>query len=254
MFTETELQALNERFDRRPAEEPLRWAWDRFGTRAAIGTSFQGAGLVIMHLAHQAGLRFPVFTIDTGLLFPETVALRSRLEAFFGHPIEALEPDLTVEEQAAALGPELWKHDPDLCCTQRKVVPLQSKLAQLDCWITGLRREQSQTRAATALVEVYIFDETTGREIVKLNPLAHWTRQAVWDHLRRHRIPYNPLHDQGYRSLGCQPCTTKTADGGNERAGRWIGFNKTECGLHTFLRRKEGQVAAPSAPAGPPEA
>jgi phosphoadenosine phosphosulfate reductase len=240
MLSSAEVQALNAQFDQQPTADVLRWAWERFGRRAAIGTSFQGAGLVMMHLAKENGLPFPVFTIDTGLLFPETTALRRRLEEFFGAPIETLVPDLSVEQQAAALGPALWERDPDLCCTQRKVVPLQHKLAQLDCWITGLRRQQSETRAGIGVVEVYVFDEATGREIVKLNPMAGWTRQAVWDYLKRHRIPYNPLHDQGYRSIGCQPCTSRTAGGDPERAGRWTGFHKTECGLHTFLQKKDG--------------
>jgi phosphoadenosine phosphosulfate reductase len=239
ILTVAEAEALNLRFANEPTAPFLAWAWDRFGNRAAIGTSFQGAGLVIMHLAQQQGLRFPVFTIDTGLLFAETVALRKQLEDFFGYPIEVLSPDLTVEQQAAALGPELWLRDPDLCCTQRKVLPLQQKLGSLDAWITGLRRQQSDSRAGIGLIEVYAFDEVTGQEIVKLNPLANWTREAVWDYLKQHRIPYNPLHDQGYGSIGCQPCTRRAAAGENERAGRWTGFKKSECGLHTFLQKKQ---------------
>ncbi len=230
---------LNERFNSATTEEILRWAWEKFGSKAGIGTSFQGAGLVMMDLARRNGFSFPVFTIDTGLLFPETVALRSRLEDYFGHQIEPLLPDLTLDQQAAANGPELWKHDPDLCCTIRKVVPLQNKLSELDCWITGLRRQQSDTRTHIGIVELYVFDEGTGRQIVKLNPMANWSREAVWKHLHDHKIPYNPLHDQGYRSIGCQPCTHKDAGGENERAGRWTGFNKSECGIHTFMRKAE---------------
>ena len=120
----------------------------------------------------------------------------------------------------------------------RKVLPLQGKLADLDCWITGLRREQSDTRADIAFIELYTFDPNTGREIVKLNPMAAWSRKAVWDYLHANNVPYNPLHDQGYRSIGCWPCTAKTADAQSERAGRWTGFNKVECGIHTFMARK----------------
>jgi phosphoadenosine phosphosulfate reductase len=238
MFAATELNELNERFQDQPTAEILRWAWDRFRDRAAIGTSFQGAGLVMIHLARQHGLDFPVFTLDTGLLFPETVALKRRLEEFFGIPIESLEPDLTVAEQADVHGPELWKRNPDLCCTARKVLPLRDKLSELDCWITGLRRQQSDTRAGIGIVEVYLFDEDSGREIVKVNPMAAWSRDAVWAYLKEHRIPYNPLHDAGYRSIGCWPCTAKSAGGEHERAGRWTGFNKVECGIHTFMPKK----------------
>jgi phosphoadenosine phosphosulfate reductase len=236
MIPATEVQSLNQRFQNESTESILAWAWERFGTRAAIGTSFQGAGLVIMHLAIQSHLPFPVFTLDTGLLFPETIELKRRLETFFGFPIEGLEPDLTVEQQADSLGPELWKRDPDLCCTMRKVVPLQNKLANLDCWITGLRREQATSRSQTDVVELYSFVED--KDIVKLNPLANWSREAVWKYIQAHKIPYNPLHDQGYSSIGCWPCTAKTASGDNERAGRWTGFNKAECGIHTFMEKK----------------
>jgi phosphoadenosine phosphosulfate reductase len=238
MLTKDELLTLNERFQTAPTGEILRWAWKRFGSRAGIGTSFQGAGLVMMHVAREIGLQFPVFTLDTGLLFPETIELKQRLEKFFGFPIESIEPDLTVEEQAATQGPELWKTNPDLCCTVRKVLPLQSRLSGLDCWITGLRRQQSQTRADIGIVELYVFDESTGRDIIKLNPMANWSREDVWKYIQNHKIPYNPLHDRGYRSIGCQPCTAKAGEGGDERAGRWIGFNKVECGIHTFLPRK----------------
>jgi phosphoadenosine phosphosulfate reductase len=143
---------------------------------------------------------------------------------------------LTVEEQARLQGPELWRRDPDLCCTIRKVHPLRDKLHTLDCWITGLRRQQSHLRENVAMVELYDLDENGGRPVVKLNPMAAWSREAVWTYLREHQIPYNPLHDAGYRSIGCQPCTRPTGEGDHERAGRWTGFAKAECGIHTFLK------------------
>jgi phosphoadenosine phosphosulfate reductase len=238
MPTAAEIQRLNEEFKDRSTEEILRWAWDRFGTRAAIGTSFQGAGLVMMHLAVQNRLAFPVFTLDTGLLFPETIELKSRLEAFLGIRIEGVVPDLTVAEQANIHGPELWRREPDLCCTVRKVLPLRDKLDHVDCWITGLRRDQSAARGQVGTIELYALDEDHRRDIVKLNPMAAWSRDAVWGYIRDHGIPYNPLHDRGYRSIGCWPCTRKTANGESERAGRWTGFNKVECGIHTFLPKK----------------
>jgi phosphoadenosine phosphosulfate reductase len=238
MSTITESNDLEAELQSKPTSEVLAWAWERFGARAAIGTSFQGAGLVTMHLAKMRGLEFPVFTLDTGLLFPETLDLKKKLEDFFELRIEVLQPDLTLEQQKAAYGDELWKRDPDTCCTARKVLPLQSKLAELDCWITGLRRQQSETRASIGMVEIYTLEESTGREIVKLNPMANWTREAVWDYIRQHGIPYNLLHDRGYRSIGCWPCTHKTNSDNNERAGRWTGFQKVECGIHTFLAKK----------------
>jgi len=238
LLTTTEAHNLDQRFNQARTEDVLGWAWERFGTKAAIGTSFQGAGLVMIHLARLNKFAFPVFTLDTGLLFPETVELKRRLEDFFGFKIESLVPDITVQEQADINGPELWKQNPDLCCTIRKVLPLRDKLSDLDCWITGLRRQQSDSRAKIGIVEVYTVDPATGRDIVKLNPMANWSRDAVWNYLKEHQIPYNPLHDRGYRSIGCQPCTRKTGSEENERAGRWTGFDKVECGIHTFLPKK----------------
>ncbi|MGO8675222.1 MAG: phosphoadenylyl-sulfate reductase [Limisphaerales bacterium] len=237
-LTAAEVRLLDEQFNRQSTEEILAWAWKRFAARSAIGTSFQGAGLVMLHLAVKGGLPFPAFTLDTGLLFPETLALKQRLETFLGITIESLDPDLTVAEQADIHGPELWKHNPDLCCTVRKVLPLRDKLCDLDCWITGLRRQQSDTRAHIGFIELYTFDEASGRDIVKLNPMANWTREAVWAYIKEHHLPYNPLHDRGYGSIGCQACTRQIADGENERAGRWTGFSKVECGIHTFMPKK----------------
>jgi phosphoadenosine phosphosulfate reductase len=238
MLEAGEVGELNRRLSTARTEEILGWAWERFGRRAAVGTSFQGAGLVMLDLARQHGFAFPVFTLDTGLLFPETIELRRRLEAFLDTRIEVLESEITLECQAETQGPELWARDPDLCCTVRKVFPLRARLATLDCWITGLRREPGTGRGATAVVEVYVFQEDPPRDLVKLNPMAHWTREAVWGYIRERGIPYNPLHDRGYRSIGCAPCTRPTAAGEADRAGRWTGFAKVECGIHTFLPKK----------------
>ena len=234
-----EVESLNERFSVSSTEEILRWTWDRFGKQAAIGSSFQGAGLVILHIAKTAGFSFPIFTIDTDLLFPETVELKSRLETFLGVSIEVLKPEINLEQQADTYGAELWKKDPDLCCVLRKVVPLRAKLTKLDCWITGLRRQQSSIRAQTDFVELYDIDQPGGQQITKVNPMAAWTREQVWDYLKKNQIPYNPLQDQGYQSIGCKPCTRKSSPGQSERSGRWTGFGKVECGIHTFMAKKK---------------
>jgi len=228
------VRAQAEAFETASLDEILSWTWKKFGRQAAIGTSYQGSGLVIIHHARKLGLDFPVFTIDTGLLFKETEELKARLEKFFGITIEGLKPAQTVEEQRADYGGNLWETNPDTCCTLRKVLPLQQRLAHLDVWITGLRRNQSDVRAKTGILELYEFDKLREQHLLKLNPMANWSREAVWEYIRAHGIPYNPLHDRGYRSIGCWPCT-KLAGGENERAGRWEGFDKTECGIHTFL-------------------
>lgn len=224
-----ELETLN-------MEQVLTWCWEKFGAKAAIGTSFQGAGLVIMdHAFRKLKLPFPVFTLDTGILFKETLELKKRLEDFWGIQIEDLHPEQTLAEQEKSFGPELWRRDPDTCCTMRKVLPLQLKLDRLDVWITGMRRQQNEFRKERRLLELYEFDNLREQYLYKLNPMLNWSREGVWDYIRREQIPYNPLHDQGYRSIGCWPCTRAVASGEDDRAGRWEGFEKNECGIHTFL-------------------
>jgi phosphoadenosine phosphosulfate reductase len=237
-FSSSEVTALAQEFESASATEILRWTYEQFGSSAAIGTSFQGAGLVTIHHAVAAGLPLPVFTIDTGVLFPETLELKSRLEDYFGLVIEALVPERTMEQQAQDIAPELWLRNPDLCCTLRKVEPLQKKLNQLDAWIAGLRREQSVGRADIQILELYEFDRLREKNILKVNPLARWSREQVWAYIRQHGIPYNPLMDRGFRSIGCYPCTSVVISGQDERAGRWTGFDKNECGIHTFLGDK----------------
>ncbi|MBV8141569.1 MAG: phosphoadenylyl-sulfate reductase [Verrucomicrobia bacterium] len=237
-FNPAEIASLAAEFEAASATEILRWAFEQFGRTAAIGTSFQGAGLVTIHHAVAAGLPLPVFTLDTGLLFPETLELKTRLEAYFGIVIEALVPERTVEQQAQDFAPQLWLSNPDLCCTLRKVEPLQKKLNQLDAWIAGLRREQSTRRANIKVLELYEFDRLREKNIVKVHPLARWSRDQVWEYVRRHGIPYNALMDRGFRSIGCHPCTSVVISGQDERAGRWTGFDKNECGIHTFLGDK----------------
>jgi phosphoadenosine phosphosulfate reductase len=234
-FHSESVRRLSDELEKASLTEVLQWVWGRFGEQAAVGTSFQGAGLVLLDHAVRAGLGLPVFTLDTGVLFKETLELKERLEAFWGIRIERVEPERTLEEQAQELGPELWGRRPDLCCQLRKVEPLQRKLRDLSVWITGVRRQQSETRQQTRLLELYLFDPISERHILKLNPMVAWSREAVWTYLKERGIPYNPLHDRGYRSIGCAPCTQPLSDGENERAGRWTGFEKTECGIHTFL-------------------
>ncbi|MEK0447515.1 MAG: hypothetical protein RLZZ399_2836 [Verrucomicrobiota bacterium] len=229
------VRVFSEQLEKETLRDVLRWAWERFGSLAAIGTSFQGAGLVILNEAVEAGIPLPVFTLDTGLLFPETLELKERLERFWGISIEMVRPELSLERQSEEMGAELWKRQPDTCCQIRKVEPLQRKLRDLSVWITGVRRQQSDTRQGARILELYLFDALSERYILKLNPMVLWSREAVWEYLHRNGVPYNPLHDRGYRSIGCRPCTQVAGEGDNERAGRWTGFEKTECGIHTFL-------------------
>ena len=235
LISKHEVHELAAQFEGASLTEILRWAWERFGPKAAIGTSFQGAGLVTIDHARKAGLEFPIFTVDTHFLFPETLALKRQLEGRYGIEIESLNPEQTPDEQEAEYGAKLWTRSPDLCCTLRKVLPLQKKLAALSVWVTGLRRQQSESRQKTKILELYHFDVIRDQYILKLNPMANWSRDEVWEYIRANGIPYNPLLDRGYRSIGCMQCTRAVGDGESERAGRWTGFDKSECGIHTFL-------------------
>lgn len=225
--------------------EALQWCWSCFGERASIGTSLQGAGLVILHMAYNNGMPFPVFTIDTGVLFPETLGLKKQIEEFLSIRIESLTPDIGLAEQGRLYGEELWLRDPDLCCHMRKVLPLQRKLETLDAWITGVRRDQSVERSKTGLVEA--FQKTTSssvREIFKVSPLADWSRARVDAYLLEHKIPTNALLEKGYRSIGCFPCTVPVTAGADEREGRWQGLGKTECGIHTFFKNSNSGMTS----------
>lgn len=221
------LEALSARFANASPRELLAWGYETFGDQMVMATGFGPSGIVLMHIVSELRSDATVFFVDTDILFPETYALREELEARLGIEIRRVHSELTLQQQAERYGPELWRSNPNLCCFLRKVAPLRSFLADKAAWVTGLRRDQSEGRAATALLE---WDASNG--LVKLNPLAHWTEEEVWGYIQLHNLPYNTLHDQGYPSLGCVPCTDAVAPGEDARAGRWRGHAKTECGIH----------------------
>jgi phosphoadenylyl-sulfate reductase (thioredoxin) len=209
------------------AEEILEWAVERYAPRIALGTGFGVEGCVLIDMIARHQWPVDVFTLDTGLFFTGTYALWRRLEAHYGLRIRAVRPLQTVEEQAAAFGPALWERDPDRCCALRKVEPLRRALDGFDAWVTAIRSDQAPTRAGARPVSL---DPRFG--LCKVNPLVSWTADDVWSYVRRHGVPFNPLHEQGYASIGCAPCTTPITLGETVRAGRWRGREKTECGLH----------------------
>jgi phosphoadenosine phosphosulfate reductase len=209
------------------AEEVLRWGLTEFHPRAALASSFGAEDVVLIDLAARVRSDIRVFTLDTDFLFPETYALLDQIEQKYGLRVERLRSRLTPDEQAAQYGPALWSRHPDQCCALRKVEPLKAKLAEFNAWVTGIRRDQAATRANAKKIE---WDEKFG--LVKLNPLADWTWEKVWDYIHANRVPYNPLHEQNYPSIGCTYCTRPVQPGEDPRAGRWSGFTKIECGLH----------------------
>jgi phosphoadenosine phosphosulfate reductase len=210
-----------------PAEEVLAWAAEQFAPRVTLATGFGVEGCVIIDLIARHDLPIDLFTLDTGLLFPETYALWKTLERRYGVTIRAVRPVQTVEDQAVTFGAALWEREPERCCARRKVTPLTDSLAHFDAWVTAIRRDQTTARAGARAVE---WDDQF--DLVKINPLIRWTKEDVWSYVQRQDVPYNPLHDRGYPSIGCAPCTSPVADGEDERAGRWRGIDKTECGLH----------------------
>lgn len=208
--------------------ELLTWAFERWRTRIALASSFGAEGMVLIDMASRIFPDFRVFTLDTGFFFPETYELMQRVELRYKIRIERCTPALTPKAQQRIHGDALWRRDPDRCCDLRKVDPLRKKLAGLDAWITAIRREQSPVRARAPKVH---WDEKFG--LIKLNPLADWTSTQVWNYIRSNDVPYNPLHDQNYPSIGCTHCTRAALPGEAPRSGRWPGFAKIECGLHT---------------------
>lgn len=215
----------------------LNWANDKHSPGVALTCSFGGiGGIVLAHIVSSERLPFTILFMDTDFLFPDTYELKQHLQDEWSLNIRTVKPNLSPEEQKAKYGEALWNDNPDLCCALRKVDPMANALRDYNCWITGIRRDQGKSRASVNIVEEHILPG--GRSITKLNPLAAWTKKDVWRYVERHNIRYNPLLDAGYGSLGCIQCTSLSA-GHDERAGRWIGKEKSECGLHTFTERKK---------------
>lgn len=204
------------------AQELLAYMVERFHPRLYVACSFQKEGSVIMDMLLKIEPEARFFTLDTHVLFPETYATWRELERRYGVKVE-VHQGMSLPRQAQLHGDELWKRDPDKCCTIRKVEPLREALADVDGWISGLRRAQSPSRAGTPKLE---WDER--HQVWKANPLADWDEQDVWAYIAEHDIPYNDLHDRGYSSIGCTHCTKR----GPGREGRWAGTDKLECGLH----------------------
>lgn len=222
-----ELARESQRLENAEPAEIIRWAVDRYFPRLTMATAFGPEGCVILHLLAQVEPRVHVFNLDTGYQFKETLELRDRIARRYGIQVELKRPAQTVAEYEAQHGGPLYKKNPDQCCHDRKISVLEASTAGMVAWMTGIRRDQSADRAKAPIVG---WDKKF--RLVKINPLANWTKKQVWKLITDHDIPYNPLHDQGYTSIGCWPCTRSVMFGEDERAGRWSGTAKTECGLH----------------------
>lgn len=224
----TDLERIRVVAENWKAEQVLSWAFASYGENVAIATGMGAEGMVLLDIASRINPDMKVFTGDTEFLFPETYDLIDRVEERYGIKIERILSELSPEEQEREFGPKLWARNPDQCCSLRKVEPLRRKLATLDAWMTAIRRGQTPDRAGAKKV-----DWDPKFDLVKINPLADWTHQMVWNYIVKHDVPYNPLHNRNYPSIGCTHCTRAIQPGEDSRAGRWSGFGKTECGLHT---------------------
>ena len=229
-----DVEALSAEYEQRPAEDAIRWAIETFGSMVAIASSFQAEGMVILDMAHRIDPSVRVLTIDTGRLPQETYDLIDRTREQYGFSVEVLYPDHNeLAEMVGRHGVNPFYKSVSLrllCCQLRKVNPMNLALKDLDAWISGLRRSQGETRSRTAKIET---DRGHG-SMIKVNPLADWSHEQVWEYIRANDVPYNDLYDKGYTSIGCAPCTRATEPGSDPRAGRWWwekGMPK-ECGIH----------------------
>ena len=227
MMADEELQVWAYRLEAKSPQEVLVKAVENYAGGLVLASSFGAEDVVLIDMLHKLAPTMPVFYLDTNKHFTETYATRDKLQERYSTTFIQVLPKLTLAEQASAHGDNLWEKDPNLCCQIRKVEPLQRVLSGYRAWITGIRREQSPTRANAKKVE---WDEKFN--LVKFNPLADWTDGQVWEYIHANDVPYNPLHDNNYPSIGCSVCTRAVRHGQDPRAGRWAGFEKTECGLH----------------------
>lgn len=223
-----ELEAASQRLESAHPREILRWAAERFAPKFTMATAFGPEGMTIIHMLSEVAPDTPVFNLDTGYQFDETLAMPGRIAERYGMIVEMKKPESSVAEYEAANGGPVYKTDPNRCCFDRKLKVLHDAARGMHAWASAIRRDQSPDRAKAPIVG---WDRKF--QLVKVSPLANWSKQDVWGLISKEDIPYNPLHDQGYPSIGCRPCTRAVGIGEDERAGRWAGFQKTECGLHS---------------------
>jgi phosphoadenosine phosphosulfate reductase len=217
-------------------QDVLRWAVKQFHPRLLMATAFGAEGCCIIHMLAEIEPATTVINLETGYQFPETLELRERIKARYGIEVEYVYPELPVAEYEAEHGGPLHVHRPDQCCHDRKILPLRRALERLrpQAWVSAIRQDQTADRAVAGVVQ---WDPKF--QLVKVNPLLGWTKKDVWKFITDHDVPYNPLHDRDYPSIGCWPCTRAVGPGEDDRAGRWAGKVKKECGLHV-IEHKDG--------------
>jgi len=226
-FSGRQIAAACAKLDGQTPEAILRWAVDRFFPRLTMATAFGPEGNCIIHILAGIDPHVRIFNLETGYQFPETLKLRERIKEKYGIEVEYVRAEATVKEYEDEHGGPLYVIRPDQCCEDRKIIPLRKAVAGYEAWISAIRKDQSGERGKASVVQ---WDAKFN--LVKINPLLHWTKKDVWNFITKNDVPYNPLHDRGYPSIGCWPCTAPVGEGEDERAGRWRGTGKKECGLH----------------------
>ena len=225
-----DFKTLSDSFEAKSPQDVLAYAIEKYHPKIVLACSFGAEDVVLVDMAHRINPLVPMFYLDTDFLFPETYATRDRVIEQYGlKPVQVIQVKslLTPQKQAESYGDALWTSNPDQCCQLRKVEPLTRVLKGYSAWITGIRRDQAPSRASAGLIE---WDKKF--RLVKVNPLARWSWTDVWSYIKIYEVPYNPLHDQDYPSIGCTHCTKPVMPGQDPRSGRWQGSAKTECGLH----------------------
>ena len=222
-----ELTLISDTMETRTPQQILAWAWETYGDKLTMATAFGAEGCAIIAMLSEITRDIYLFNLDTGYQFQETLDTRQRLIDKYGIPVHLVGSSQSVTEMETEYGGPIYGTNSDLCCHIRKVVPLQSALVGYEAWISAIRRDQSPTRAHAPIVSV---DRKNG--LVKVNPLVNWTKSDVWNFILANDVPYNPLHNSGYPSIGCWPCTRAVGAGEDDRSGRWAGKDKTECGIH----------------------
>jgi len=224
-----EIAAANEQLTGKSPQDIIRWSVKKFHPRLTMATAFGAEGCCIIHMISEIEPSVRIFNLDTGYQFRETIEMRGRILARYGIEVEFVRPELSVAEYERNHGGPLYTIRPDQCCHDRKIVPLKRAVVGFDAWISAIRGDQTEHRNAAAIIQP---DPKFG--LIKVNPLLHWTKADVWKFLVTNDIPYNPLHDQNYPSIGCKPCTLPVHGDDDDRSGRWSGRLKKECGLHVI--------------------
>lgn len=223
-----QLERESRRLEGADPREVIEWAVRTYGNKLALSASFGGGeGMALVDMISKLTDKVTVLTIDTGFIFGETARFREKVMRMYKLPVEVLRPELTIDQQVEKYGEQMRTCTPDLCCQVRKIEPLRKALTRYDAWMTGIRRDQTPQRANTQIVA---WEERYGA--AKIAPLASWTEEQVWDYIKEHDVPVNPLLHQGYKSIGCEPQTRPVHDDEDSRAGRWADSDKTECGIH----------------------